>query len=86
MRDIKRELGTKFKESTEELTQVENALKENSRKVELLLDAIDARHRDIVNEKLDRLKAERQLLEEKREHLTGRGGDIDIEKTASEIL
>ena len=86
MYDIRQELGTKFKDSTEELRQVENALEENSRKVELLLDAIDARHRDIVNERLDRLKAERQLLEEKRKHLTERRGNIDIEKTASEIL
>lgn len=35
------------------------------------MDNIDKSHRDIINERLDKLKAERQLLEEEREKLIG---------------
>jgi len=86
MQDLKQELGTKFKDGKEELRQVEDAIRENREKIDLLLDAIDRRHKDLINEKLDRLKTEKHLLEEKREHLTARRENIDIERTASEIL
>ena len=86
MYDLKRELSTKFKDSKEELRQVEDAIRENREKIDLLLDAIDRRHKDLINEKLDRLKTDKHLLEEKRERLTGRRENIDIERTASELL
>ncbi|MFQ5866756.1 MAG: hypothetical protein ACE5IT_02030 [bacterium] len=62
--DLKEELGAEFKDNTEELKQIDNAIKENKKKVGGLLDSIDKSHRDIINERLDKLRAERQFLEE----------------------
>ena len=45
------------------------------------MDNIDKSHRDIINERLDKLKAERQLLEEEREKLIGhKKGTVNIQE------
>ena len=62
--DLKEEFGAEFKDNTEELKQIDNAIKENKREVGELLGNIDKSHRDIINERLDKLRAERQFLEE----------------------
>ena len=67
--DLEEELGLEFKDNTEKLKQIDDALKENRREVDEVLDNIDGRHRDIVNQRLDRLKAERQFLEEEKRNL-----------------
>lgn len=84
---IEEELGIEFKDNTEELKQIDKALKENKKKVDQLLDNIDERHRDVLNEGLDKLKAERQFLEEEREKLLGeKKRKVNLREAAHEIL
>lgn len=85
--ELEEQLGAKFKDSTEELKQIDNALRENKRKVDGLLDNVDERHKDILNERLDKLKAERQFLEEEKEKLLSqKKRKVNFQEAAHEIL
>ncbi len=65
---------------------IDKKLKENENKIDMLLDTVDARHKDLINKKLDDLSKEQTDLKKQKEKLSASPSKIDVDKLASETM
>ncbi len=73
--------------SEAELRAIDGDLAANSRKIDRLLDFIDPRNRDLLNQKLDGLRQERDRLGQRKLELEAeRGRQVDAAKLADQAL
>ena len=82
---LEQELERTYEDATKSGESLEAKLKANSEAIDRLLDAVDPRHRDLLNRRLDELRKEREGLEAALERLRSQPAPIHAKRLAHEL-
>ncbi|MGB2705645.1 MAG: recombinase family protein [Candidatus Omnitrophota bacterium] len=83
---VKEGFGTAVSSDKLVAGEIDKKLKENEEKIDRLLDAVDPRHKDLLNKKLDDLRGEREGLKQKQAESKTEVRKINTGKLEREIM
>jgi DNA invertase Pin-like site-specific DNA recombinase len=86
LKAIKEKLSELNQDSRLTVSEIDKKLSENEKDINRLLDCIDSRNKNLINNRLDKLREERVWLESERVRAAKSPVPLDIDKLAKEIL
>jgi len=86
LKEIEHKLSKQSKDAVLTAEDISRGILDIDRRINALLDTIDPRHSDLINEKLDDLKREKERLVIEKERLSTTNLDFDSDKLLEKIL
>lgn len=83
---IKDRLSEQSKNRSIAVAEICKSIAEIDKKIDAVLDSLDPRHKDLINQKLDGFSSEKTRLTAKKEELLNAKIDFDVDKVSQEIL